>query len=512
MTRADENHTHTAEILLAQAERRVGHWIDGALVEEERSATAVHDPATGEVVAAVLHGDAGTVDRAVQAGARAFPAWAATPVAKRVAILRRFAQLLERDEERIVDAICREHGKVREDAAGEVARGLEVVDLACSAPVMLKGEFSDDVARGVDTYSLRQPLGVCAGITPFNFPAMVPLWMFPVALVCGNAFVLKPSERDPSASLVLAELLAEAGLPAGVFNVVQGDRVVVDALLDHAGVAAVSFVGSSPVARYVYERAASTAKRVQALGGAKNHLVVLPDADLDRAADALVGAAFGSTGQRCMAISVAVAVGDVAEPLIERLRLRADALRIGPASDAEAQMGPLVNGQAKRRVVGYIERGVTDGARLVRDGRADANGGAGHFVGPTIVDGVAPGMAVYDDEIFGPVLGVARADSLEAAIQLINDNAYGNGAAIFTESGSAARRFQREVQAGMIGINIPIPVPVGSYSFGGWKDSLFGDQHLYGPEGFAFYTRNKVVTARWPREQAGMSLAFPSGR
>jgi malonate-semialdehyde dehydrogenase (acetylating)/methylmalonate-semialdehyde dehydrogenase len=492
----------------------IAHWIDGApYATAEARLGEVHDPATGRLTARVALADEAVVDAAVQSAFRALAAWRDTPLSRRVPVLRRFRELLIAHDEELARIIASQHGKMVDDAAGELQRGLEVVDLACAAPTMLKGEYSDQVASGVDTYSLRQAVGVCAGITPFNFPAMVPLWMFPVALACGNTFVLKPSERDPSASLLLARLLTEAGLPPGVFNVVQGDKVAVDALLNHARVSAVSFVGSTPVARYIYERAAATGKRVQALGGAKNHMVVLPDADVDLAADAAVSAAFGSAGQRCMAVSVAVAVGEIADDLVAAIADRSRALRVGPASDEAAEMGPLITSEARDRVARHIELGLRDGGELVVDGRRLAPGvdGEGHFVGPSLIDRVRPGMAVYDTEVFGPLLVVVRTRTLDEAIQLVADNAYGNGAAIFTGDGAAARRFVREAEAGMIGINVPIPVPVGFYSFGGWGDSLFGDTHIYGPESFHFYTRSKVVTARWPKQGAGVSLAFPGG-
>jgi malonate-semialdehyde dehydrogenase (acetylating)/methylmalonate-semialdehyde dehydrogenase len=494
--------------------RTIAHWIDGRLMEPAGARRGdVFDPAQGRVASQVLLADVATVDAAVQAAARAFPGWRDTPLPRRAACFYALRDLLRSHRDEIAETISSEHGKLAADAAGEVDRGLEIVELACTAPMALKGEHSEQVARGVDTYSLRQPLGVCAGITPFNFPAMVPLWMFPIALVSGNTFVLKPSERDPSTSLLLARLVAEAGVPDGVLNVVHGDKEAVDALLDHPTVQAVSFVGSTPIARHVYERAAAAGKRVQALGGAKNHLVVLPDADLDQAADAAVSAAFGSAGQRCMAISVAVAVGPVADALVEKVAERAKALRTGPATGEGVDMGPVVSGQARDRVRSYIDGGVEAGARLVRDGREVEVAGApdGFFVGPTVFDEVRPGMAIYDDEVFGPLLGVVRVESLDEALELVNASPYGNGAAIFTRSGGAARRFQTEVSAGMVGINVPIPVPVGPYSFGGWNDSLFGDTHLYGPEGFHFYTRGKVVTSRWPDDEpVGVNLVFPS--
>jgi malonate-semialdehyde dehydrogenase (acetylating)/methylmalonate-semialdehyde dehydrogenase len=426
-------------------------------------------------------------------------------------VIYRFRELLLEHIDDVAGAISSEHGKMRADAAGEIQRGLEAVEMACSAPTMLKGEHSEQVAGGVDTYSLRQPVGVCAGITPFNFPAMVPLWMFPIAIACGNTFVLKPSERDPSASLILARLFAEAGLPNGVLNVVHGDAEAVDALLDHPGVAAVSFVGSTKVARHIYSRATAAGKRVQALGGAKNHMVVLGDADLDRAADAAVSAAFGSAGQRCMAISVVVAVEPAGDELVKLIAERVRGLKVGPASDDSSELGPLITAQARDRVLGHIERAVADGAELVADGRDPGLHGEGFFVGPTVVDRVEPGMAVYDEEVFGPLLSIVRAGTLDRALDVVNDNPYGNGAAIFTRSGGAAARFERDVTAGMVGINVAIPVPVGFYSFGGWKASLFGDTHIYGPEGFQFYTQGKVVTKRWPSDDGtAVNLAFPN--
>jgi malonate-semialdehyde dehydrogenase (acetylating)/methylmalonate-semialdehyde dehydrogenase len=492
----------------------IGHWIDGGPHAPDATRRGdVADPARGVRTAAVALADDALVDKAVKSALRALPAWRDSPLSRRVPILQRFRQLLVDHTDELAKIIASEHGKMVDDAAGEIQRGLEVVDLACAAPTMLKGEYSDQVATGVDTYSLRQPVGVCVGITPFNFPAMVPLWMFPIALACGNTFVLKPSERDPSASVLLAGLASQAGLPPGVLNVVHGDKTAVDALLSHPGVSAVSFVGSTPVARYIYEKAAASGKRVQALGGAKNHLVVLPDAELGQAADAAVSAAFGSAGQRCMAVSVAVAVGGIADELVSAIQDRVVKLRVGPASDSSSEMGPLITPQARERVTDYVGRGESAGAQIVADGRSlsVAGHGEGNFVGPSVIDHVRPGMDVYDDEVFGPLLGVVRANTLEQALQLVNDNPYGNGAAIFTSSGAAARRFVREVEAGMVGVNVPIPVPVGFYSFGGWGDSLFGDTHIYGPESFHFYTRSKVVTSRWPNEAEGVRLAFPNG-
>jgi len=495
----------------------VGHWIGGVLTAPEGARTGpVYDPAHGTVERYVSLADAATVDAAVQAARAAFPAWRDLPLSRRMPIMARLRDLLTERIDDLAASISREHGKLPDDAAGEIRRGLEAVELACAAPVMLKGECSEQVADGVDVFSLRQPLGVCVGITPFNFPAMVPLWMFPIALACGNAFVLKPSERDPSTALLLAEACHDAGVPAGVFNVVQGDRVAVDALLDHPDVAAVSFVGSTPVARHVYTRGAAAGKRVQALGGAKNHMVVLPDADLGAAADAAVSAAFGSTGQRCMAVSVAVAVGAAADPLVREIAARVAQLRTGAASDAAADVGPLSSPDARDRVVAYVERGIAAGAELVADGRGVEVPGCedGFFVGPTVFDRVEPGMPIYDDEVFGPLLSVTRVATVDDALELVRANRYGNGVALFTRDGGAARRFQREVEAGMVGINVPIPVPVGFYSFGGWGDSLFGDTHVYGPEGFHFYTRGKVVTTRWPDAGSGgggVHLAFPEG-
>ncbi|MDQ6608064.1 MAG: CoA-acylating methylmalonate-semialdehyde dehydrogenase [Actinomycetota bacterium] len=492
----------------------VGHWIDGEPVVPPGVATAdVFDPATGRVSGRVALADRELVDRAIRSSVAAGAGWRDLPLSRRMPIMHRLRSALIDHADELARAIASEHGKVIDDAAGEIQRGLEIVELACSAPVMLKGGYSEQVAGGIDTYSIRQPLGVCIGITPFNFPAMVPLWMFPIALACGNTFVLKPSERDPSASLILARLALEAGVPPGVLNVVQGDRDAVLALLDHVDVAAVSFVGSTAVAREVYRRAAESGKRVQALGGAKNHVVVMPDADVEQAADAAVSAAFGSTGQRCMAISVAVAVGPIADQLVAEISARVGRLRVGAASEASSEMGPLVTAGARDRVRDYIERGVRSGATLVNDGRETAvDGGDGFFMGPTVFDRVSSGMDIYDDEVFGPMLGVVRVRSLDEALELIGRNPYGNGAAIFTGSGAAARQFQHEVQAGMVGVNVPIPVPVGYYSFGGWGDSLFGDTHLYGPEGFQFYTRGKVVTSRWPNDAStGVSLGFPNG-
>jgi len=481
--------------------KTIQHRIGGAETAGASSRTApVWDPATGEQQAQVLLAEAADVDAAVRAARAAFETWQDVSVVRRSRVMFAFRNLVERHADDLARIVASEHGKVVADAKGEVIRGMEVAEYACGLPQILKGEYSDQVSTDVDSFSFRQPLGVCAGITPFNFPVMVPMWMHPMAIATGNAFVLKPSERDPSASNFIAELYAEAGLPDGVFNVVHGDKVAVDAILDHPGIDAVSFVGSTPIASYVNQRASASGKRVQALGGAKNHAVVMPDADLDFAADHLTAAGFGSAGQRCMAIAVAVAVGDAAEPLIERLKARAEAIHVGPGLEPESDMGPVVTAQARERIVGAIDGGEAQGADVVVDGRTLDLEGGGFFVGPTLFDRVGPEMDIYRDEIFGPVLGVVRVATLADAIELINANSYANGTAIFTSSGQAARRFQREVQVGMIGINVPIPVPMAFYSFGGWKSSLFGDTHVHGPEGVKFYTRGKVVTTRWPED------------
>jgi len=474
----------------------------------------VYDPASGEISGRVPLASAAEVDAAVEAAAAAFPGWAATPPHVRARVLFRFRDLVERESDRLAAIITAEHGKVLSDAKGELTRGLEVVEFACGIPQMLKGEYSEAVGRGVDAVSLRQPLGVVAGITPFNFPAMVPMWMFPVALACGNTFICKPSERDPSLAVELAQLLAEAGLPAGVFNVVHGDKAAVDALLDHPQVQAVSFVGSTPIAQYVYTRGTVAGKRVQALGGAKNHMVVMPDADLDQAADALMGAAYGSAGERCMAISVAVPVGErTADALIERLVPRVRGLKVGPGTDPEAEMGPLVTGLHRDKVAAYIDQGVAEGAELVVDGRGLRLQGYenGFFLGGSLFDRVTPDMRIYKEEIFGPVLSVVRADSFDAALNLVNTHEFGNGTAIFTRDGDTARTFLSQVQAGMVGVNVPIPVPMAFHSFGGWKRSLFGDHHIHGPEGVRFYTRLKTGTIRWPTGiRAGAEFIMPT--
>jgi malonate-semialdehyde dehydrogenase (acetylating)/methylmalonate-semialdehyde dehydrogenase len=493
--------------------RTILHSIAGNAVGDDATRFGeVYNPALGEVQARVAFADAATVDRAVAAAAEAFPRWSTTPLGKRAEVLFTFRALLKERAGQFAEIVSREHGKIVSDAEGEVVRALEVVDFACSLTHQLKGELSENVSTSIDTYSLRQPLGVCAGITPFNFPMMVPAWMFAIALACGNTFVLKPSERDPSASLLVAELLERAGLPAGAFNVVHGDKVAVDALLAHPGIAAISFVGSTPIARYIYETAAAHGKRVQALGGAKNHMVIMPDADLDAAADALVSAAYGSAGQRCMAISASVSVGDAGDALMPRVLDRIRKLKIGPGEDRGNDMGPVVTSAARDRIIDYIAQGERSGATLLADGRDLRVAGSerGFFLGPTLFDNVTPAMSIYRDEIFGPVLVNLRARTLDDALAIIRDNPYGNGTAIFTRSGAAARRFQSEVDVGMVGINVPIPVPVGYYSFGGWKASLFGDLHIYGEDGFRFYTRAKVVTSRWHDSNAGMNLGFPT--
>jgi malonate-semialdehyde dehydrogenase (acetylating)/methylmalonate-semialdehyde dehydrogenase len=490
-------------------------WIDG---KETPSASGrsgdVFDPSTGEVIRRCPFASRAEVDRAVAAAQAALPAWRDTPPLRRARILARFRELLEGDRDATSRLISQEHGKTLPDAGGSLQRGIEVVEFASGIPHLLKSERSEDVARGVDSHSALQPVGVCAGITPFNFPAMVPMWMFPVAIACGNTFVLKPSEKVPSTALRLARLFQEAGLPDGVLNVVPGDAEAVDAVLEHPGIAAVSFVGSTPVARHVYESAARAGKRVQALGGAKNHAVVLPDADLEFTADALMGAAYGSAGERCMAISAVVAVGEVADRLVARLRDRAAALRVGPGTMDKVDMGPLVTAAHRERILKILAAGVSEGARPVLDGRELRlpEGGSGFFLGPTLLDRVTPAMTVYREEIFGPVLVVLRVATLDEAIALVNANPYGNGTAIFTGSGHAAQRFEREVQVGMVGVNVAIPVPMAFFSFGGWKQSLFGDLHVHGAEGVKFYTRTKAVTTRWPApaEQGKAGLAMPT--
>jgi malonate-semialdehyde dehydrogenase (acetylating) / methylmalonate-semialdehyde dehydrogenase len=493
--------TDTGQATIAAPAEIVSHFIGGQRVEGTSGRHGqIYHPATGRAARRVAFASTSEVDRAIDAAAAAFPAWAAAPPLRRARILNRFRELIERDQARLAAIITSEHGKVLSDAKGEVQRGLEVVEFATGIPQMLKGEYTEEVGTGVDSYSVRQPLGVVAGITPFNFPVMVPLWMFPVALACGNTFVLKPSEKDPSASVALADLFKEAGLPDGVFNVVHGDKEAVDALLDSRKVDAISFVGSTPIAEYIYTRGTASGKRVQALGGAKNHMVILGDADLDQTVDALMGAAYGSAGERCMAISVAVAVGDrVADAIIERLKAKLKTLKVAPGEEPGAEMGPLVTGDHLKRVRGYIDLGVEEGATLVTDGRTSPVESDGFFVGASLFDHVKPSMRIYREEIFGPVLSVVRVPDFESALKLVNDHEYGNGTAIFTRDGDAARAFSNSVKAGMVGINVPIPVPMAFHSFGGWKRSLFGDHYVHGPEGVRFYTRLKTITSRWPK-------------
>jgi malonate-semialdehyde dehydrogenase (acetylating) / methylmalonate-semialdehyde dehydrogenase len=488
----------------------IHHWISGAPAPGGSGRVgAVYNPALGVQTGAVDFATAEEVDAAVQAAKAAFPGWRALSLAKRAELMFAIRELVHERREEIAKILTAEHGKVLSDAVGEVTRGLEVIEFCCGIPHLLKGGMSEQASTGVDVYSIRQPLGVVAGITPFNFPAMVPMWMWAPAIACGNTFVLKPSEKDPSASIYVAGLLKEAGLPDGVFNVVHGDKVAVDAILEHPDIAAVSFVGSTPIARYVYETATARGKRCQALGGAKNHMVVLPDADIDMAADAAVSAAYGSAGERCMAISMVVAVGDVADPLIEAIKARIPKVKIGDGMDPSSEMGPLVTREHREKVASYIDEG---GGTVLVDGR-DGCPDEGFFLAPSLIDDLKPGMRAYDDEIFGPVLGVTRVDTYDEAVRLVNENPYGNGTAIFTRDGGAARQFQFEAQAGMVGVNVPIPVPVAYYSFGGWKASLFGDRHIYGPEGIDFYTRTKVVTSRWPDPATSkVDLGFPQTR
>jgi malonate-semialdehyde dehydrogenase (acetylating)/methylmalonate-semialdehyde dehydrogenase len=507
------------EVLEPQTERggevaRISHWIGGRPVPGESGRSGpVYNPATGEQTGAVDFASPEELDRAVQAARAAFPAWRATSLSKRADLLFRMRETFHQRREDIARILTAEHGKVLSDALGEVARGLEVIEYACGIPTLLKGEYSEQASTGIDVYSIRQPVGVVGGITPFNFPAMVPMWMFAPAIACGNTFVLKPSEKDPSASLLMAELLKEVGLPDGVFNVVHGDKVAVDALLEHQGVDAISFVGSTPVARYIYERGTKAGKRVQALAGAKNHMVVLPDADIDMAADAAVSAGYGSAGERCMAISVVVAVGHAADPLVAAIKERLPKIKVGDGFQPDVEMGPLITREHRDRVASFIDKGREAGATVVADGRENGPGGNGFFLAPSLLDNVKPDMEVYLEEIFGPVLGVVRVDTYDEALSLVNENSYGNGTAIFTRDGGVARQFQFDVQAGMVGVNVPIPVPVAYYSFGGWKASLFGSSHIYGPEGIQFYTRGKVVTSRWPDPATSkVDLGFPQTR
>ncbi|PRH87589.1 methylmalonate-semialdehyde dehydrogenase (CoA acylating) [Labrys okinawensis] len=495
--------------------REISHFIGGKPVAGRSGRkAAVYNPATGEAAAEVALASIAEVREASAAAKAAAPGWAATTPLRRARILNKFLHILEERTDELAAVITAEHGKVLSDAKGEIQRGMEVVEFATSAPQLLKGEVTENVGTRVDSHSLRQPLGVVAGITPFNFPAMVPMWMFPVALACGNCFILKPSERDPSASLLLAQWLKEAGLPDGVFNVVQGDKEAVDAILTDLDISAVSFVGSTPIARYIYETASQNGKRCQALGGAKNHMIIMPDADMDQAVDALMGAAYGSAGERCMAISVAVPIGEAtAEALLAKLEPRVRALKIGPGTDPEAEMGPLVTKQHFDKVRGYIDTGVAEGARLVVDGRGFTMQGYenGYYLGGTLFDGVTTDMTIYKEEIFGPVLSVARAPDYATAARMINEHEFGNGTAIFTRDGDAAREFAHQIQVGMVGINVPIPVPMAFHSFGGWKASLFGDHHMHGPEGVRFYTKLKTITSRWPTGiRAGADFVMPT--
>ena len=495
--------------------RTINHFIGGKEVAGNSGRTAdVFNPATGEVQAKVALATAQEVDAAVKNAQAAFPGWANTPALTRARIMFKFKQLAEENAEKIVAMITAEHGKVLSDARGEFTRGLEVVEFACGAPQLLKGEFCENVGTNVDSWSVRQPLGVVAGITPFNFPAMVPMWMFPTALIAGNCFILKPSERDPSVSVMVADLLKKAGLPDGVFNVVHGDKTAVDALLTHPGIEAVSFVGSTPIAEYIYTTGTAHGKRVQALGGAKNHMIVMPDADMDQATDALMGAGYGSAGERCMAISVAVAVGDkVGDTLIDKLSPRVRGMKVAPGTDPEAEMGPLVTKQHYEKVKGYVDQGVKEGAKLVVDGRSLKLQGYenGYFLGGCLFDHVTPEMKIYKEEIFGPVLSVVRVPDYASAVKLINDHEYGNGTAIFTRDGDAAREFASKIKVGMVGINVPIPVPMAFNSFGGWKRSLFGDHHMHGMEGIRFFTKLKTITGRWPTGiRSGAEFVMPT--
>ncbi|WP_253449944.1 CoA-acylating methylmalonate-semialdehyde dehydrogenase [Halomonas sp. Y3] len=496
----------------------IAHYINGQMAEGlSGQSQPVTNPATGEVSGRVALAGGADVEAAVAAASAAFPAWADTPPIRRARVMFRFLELLNAHKDELAEAITREHGKVFTDAQGEVARGIDIVEFACGIPQLLKGDYTEQVSGGIDNWTLRQPLGVVAGITPFNFPAMVPMWMFPVAIACGNTFILKPSPLDPSASLLIADLLKRAGLPDGVFNVVQGDKESVEALIDHPEVQALSFVGSTPIANLIYERGARYGKRVQALGGAKNHMVVMPDADLDKAVDALVGAAYGSAGERCMAISVAVLVGDVADEIVPRLAERARALKVKNGMELDAEMGPIVTRQAHERITGYIEKGVAEGAELVVDGRdfdaANAGEGCeeGFWMGGSLFDRVTPEMTIYKEEIFGPVLACVRVPDIATAIRLINEHEFGNGVSCFTESGSVAREFGRRIQVGMVGINVPIPVPMAWHGFGGWKRSMFGDTHAYGEEGVRFYTRQKSIMQRWSDSiRGGAEFAMPT--
>lgn len=492
----------------------IDHWIDGKLQPSTSgNYSPVFNPATGVQESQVGLASAQEVEVAIASAKKASKTWRSASISRRAEIMFRFRELVVENKDHIANLVSKEHGKVPSDAAGELARGIENIEFACSIPALLKGGYSEQVSTGIDVYSIRQPLGVVAGITPFNFPAMVPMWMFANAIVTGNAFILKPSEKDPSVALFMAELLQRAGLPDGVFTVLQGDKIAVDGLLTHPDVAAISFVGSTPIARYIYSTGTAHGKRVQALGGAKNHMIVLPDADINMAADAAVSAGFGSAGERCMAISVVVAVGGIGDKLIEAVKERLPKLVVGPGTDPAAEMGPLITREHRDKVASYIAGASAEGATVVVDGRENNLPAEGFFLAPSLIDNVAPGMKVYDDEIFGPVLNVIRVDTYEEAVDLINKHQYGNGTAIFTRDGGAARQFQFDVEVGMVGINVPIPVPVGYYSFGGWKASLFGDVAMYGPAGMDFYTRTKTVTSRWPDPAtSSVDLGFPLTR
>jgi malonate-semialdehyde dehydrogenase (acetylating) / methylmalonate-semialdehyde dehydrogenase len=507
------------EVLEKQQERgtglgRISHWIGGQSVAGESGRSGpVYNPALGVQTKEVDFASVEELDRAVQTAKEALVGWRQVSLSRRQELFFRIRELFHQRREDLAALLTEEHGKVFSDALGEVQRGLEVIEYACGIPTLLKGDFSEQASTGIDVYSIRQPLGVVAGITPFNFPAMVPMWMWAPALACGNAFILKPSEKDPSASVLAAELLQEAGLPDGVFNVVHGDKVAVDAILEHPDISAVSFVGSTPIARYIYSTGTAKGKRVQALGGAKNHMIVLPDADLDMAADAAVSAAYGSAGERCMAISAVVTVGDIGDQFIAAVKERLPKVKVGPGTEPDNEMGPLITREHRDKVASYLDSGKEQGAEVVADGRESAPDGDGFFLGVSLLDNVTPEMDAYKDEIFGPVLSVVRAGTYDEAVELVNQNQYGNGVAIFTRDGGAARQFQHEVEVGMVGVNVPIPVPVAYYSFGGWKGSLFGDSHIYGPEGINFYTRGKVVTSRWPDPATSkVDLGFPQTR
>jgi malonate-semialdehyde dehydrogenase (acetylating) / methylmalonate-semialdehyde dehydrogenase len=492
----------------------IGHWIGGRPVRGDSGRRGpVYNPATGEQTGEVDFASVDDVDRAVATAKTTFSEWRKWSLSKRADLFFRIYDLFDEHREDLARVLTAEHGKVLSDAHGEVQRGLEVIEYVCGIPTLLKGGFSEQAATGIDVYSIRQPLGVAAGITPFNFPVMVPMWMWAPAIACGNTFVLKPSEKDPSASLLTGELLKEAGLPDGVFNVIQGDKIAVDRLLEHPDIASISFVGSTPIARYVYENGTRSGKRVQALGGAKNHMVILPDADIDMAADAAVSAGYGSAGERCMAISVLVAVGDAADPLVAAIKERLPKVKVGDGMDPTSEMGPLITREHRDKVASYLSSGPDQGATIVADGRETSPDGDGFFLGVSLLDNVTPEMDAYRDEIFGPVLSVVRVDTYDEALRLVNENPYGNGVALFTRDGGVARQFQFDVNVGMVGINVPIPVPVAYYSFGGWKNSLFGDRHIYGPEGIDFYTRTKAVTSRWPDPKTSkVDLGFPQTR